>query len=593
LNNSDAARIFFQVCRRQSRFNRYSPLQAGHTPFATAAQEDLPMASGSFMLAAFLWTVGQAPSDVAYYSTRSLAIPMVIHPDKRGEISELRLFVSSDRGKNWPQEAVVSPDKDSFTFHAPADGEYWLRVAAVNKQGKQEPENIFTVPLDKTHKIIIDTLKPLVRIASAQRAGEEVTVAWEIQEEYPDLQSLKVEYRPADAPSGQWSSVPVGRQLVDQVRLRPGTSGPLLVRVEMKDLAGNVSFAQAEVPGPGGVTAASFKANSGESPVSANPPPPAPIETMSSEVKTAPKPEVKADSPPPTDPFPSSTSNAIVNPPSTPMSAPASSPAPPPVTVPPAAAPREPEAKVVARSDAAPTPRPPMAAAASMESTHNGLPIISRLVSSPRDVVLQYKLNKVGPSGIGSVELYLTDNDGHTWQRYAEDTAVSQLTAGGIYQRTIDLPDSDGVYGFRIVIKSRAGRGRPAPVAGEAPEMRIEVDTTKPEALLLEPRPDPKKRDALIIQWRVKDRNLDDHPITLEYADQPDGKWETIVANHPDTPSGYSWQVPQGKVSVYLRLRVRDKAGNEAVAVTSEPQLVDLSEPEGQLIDVTASPRQP
>jgi hypothetical protein len=508
---------------------------------------------------------------------------MVIHPDKRGEISELRLFVSSDHGKNWPQEAVVSPDKDAFVFHAPADGEYWLRVAAVNKQGKQDPENIYTVPPEKTHKIIIDTLKPLVRIASAQRAGEEVTVAWEIQEEYPDLQSLKVEYRPADAPPGQWSSVPVGRQLVDQVRLRPGTSGPLFVRVQMKDLAGNLSFAQAEVPGPGGITAASFKANTADSPASTTAPPPAPIETMSTEVKPAPKAEGKAEgkaeAPPPTDPFPASASPPT---PSVPIP-------PPPVTAPAAASAREPEAKVVARSDSAPTPRPP-APASPMDATHAGLPVISRLVNSPRDVVLQYKLNRVGPSGIGSVELYLTDNDGHTWQRYAEDTAVSQLAAGGTYQRTVDLPDGDGVYGFRIVIKSRAGRGRAVPVAGDLPELRIEVDTTKPEAVLLEPRPDPKKRDALVLQWRVKDRNLEDKPITLEYADQLDGKWETIVTNYRDTPDGYSWQVPQGKVSVYLRLRVRDKAGNEAIAVTSEPQLVDLSEPEGQLIDVSASP---
>ena len=38
-------------------------------------------------------------------------------------------------------------------------------------------------------------------------------------------------------------------------------------------------------------------------------------------------------------------------------------------------------------------------------------------------------------------------------------------------------------------------------------------------------------------------------------------------------------------------MRVRDLAGNESIAVTNEPQLVDLSEPEGHLTNVTVSPR--
>jgi hypothetical protein len=35
-----------------------------------------------------------------------------------------------------------------------------------------------------------------------------------------------------------------------------------------------------------------------------------------------------------------------------------------------------------------------------------------------------------------------------------------------------------------------------------------------------------------------------------------------------------------------LRVRARDKAGNEGIALTSTPQFVDLVEPEGALIGV-------
>ena len=49
----------------------------------------------------------------------------------------------------------------------------------------------------------------------------------------------------------------------------------------------------------------------------------------------------------------------------------------------------------------------------------------------------------------------------------------------------------------------------------------------------------------------------------------------------------YSWKVPASTpIQVYLRVRVRDKAGNEGIAATPTPQFVDLVEPEGALIGI-------
>jgi len=451
------------------------------------------MASGTLLLASVLLTVGQVPSDVACFNHRNLRIPIGIHPSKRAEIAQLLLFVSSDEGKNWHQEAVVPPENDEFLFYAPADGMYWLKVATVNKKGKQEPEDVTKGPPDQ--KVLIDTLKPMLRIVSARRAGDEVVVAWEIQEEYPDPGSLKLEYRAADASPEQWSSIPVAQKLIDEARVRPNSAGPLVVRLQIKDLAGNFSFAQAEVPGLNGVTAASFKANTADTA-----PPPAPFVAPPPEVQPAPVQESKnvaiARLPERNPGDPGINPSAGYSPPP---------PQPLPVAVPPAP---EPEAKVVARSDAPRPPVPPPAAPASApaEPARSVLPA-PRLVNNP-ELVLEYQLDKVGPSGIGSVELWLTQTDGQTWQRWAEDPDAKALTGGGKYRRTVDLP-GEGIYGFRLVVKSKAGRGRPAPVSGDLPELRIEVDTTPPEAVLLEPRPDPQRKDALILQWKVKDRNLD------------------------------------------------------------------------------------
>ncbi len=132
--------------------------------------------------------------------------------------------------------------------------------------------------------------------------------------------------------------------------------------------------------------------------------------------------------------------------------------------------------------------------------------------------------------------------------------------------------------------------------------MRIEIDTVRPVAQLFKPIADPNRPDQLLIRWNARDKNLSATPINLEYAAKPDGPWNPIKADLENSgrftnervSGDYSWKVPaETPVQVYLRLRVRDRAGNEGVAVTSEPQFVDLTEPEGSLIRIQTSPKAP
>jgi len=64
-----------------------------------------------------------------------------------------------------------------------------------------------------------------------------------------------------------------------------------------------------------------------------------------------------------------------------------------------------------------------------------------------------------------------------------------------------------------------------------------------------------------------------------------------IAADLPNARR-YSWPLPPNlPEKVYLRVRVRDKAGNEGVAVTNQPQTVDLNEPIGTLLTVVPARR--
>jgi hypothetical protein len=201
-------------------------------------------------------------------------------------------------------------------------------------------------------------------------------------------------------------------------------------------------------------------------------------------------------------------------------------------------------------------------------------------ITNSTQVTLDYEVNKVGPSGIGSVELYLTHDEGRTWQRYANDPGLKS-------PMTVNLP-GEGVYGLRLVVRSRAGLGQRPPQTGDMPQMRIEVDTTPPLAKLFPPQPDPRRRDALLLTWNASDQNLPTNPITLQWAERADGPWQNIAADL--TNSGrYTWQLsPNLPYRVYLRVVARDTAGNVGMDITPEPVLIDLQEPEGLIKGIIA-----
>jgi hypothetical protein len=231
-----------------------------------------------------------------------------------------------------------------------------------------------------------------------------------------------------------------------------------------------------------------------------------------------------------------------------------------------------------------------------------------------RHISIDYEVTKFGPSGIKSVDLYYTRDDGRSWEQCkgTADTPVPLPApeAGGTSPSlkrslTVNLP-ADGLYGFYLVVTSGAGRGNPPPRPGiTPPQMRVEVDTIAPEANLVTPMPHPTRRDCLMLLWWARDNKLAARPITLQWADRPDGEWHTIgggelpntgemvgqVAPGVETTGSYLWQVPANiPPNVYLRMFVRDEAGNESVAQIAAPVSVDLTEPEVKPLQISVTP---
>jgi hypothetical protein len=533
------------------------------------------MAAESLTLAWLLLAVGGAPGDVWPINQRNFQIPIRIDEARRPELKELLLFCSSDQGRTWNQVAVATPDKGAFPFYAPADGIYWFSVCVIDRQGKREPADIYRSP--PAQKILIDTVKPTLRITSVERQGEELVVGWEIQDEAPDLNTLKLEFQPADAPPWLWHTAPITPAATGQARLRLDHPGPTSIRLQVADQAGNVATATAQGAAPG---VQGMSAGAGQSP----PPAPPPGASPSGNYGSLPNPPPLA--PPPEVPggFPRERTVPVH-----PTSLPRTDPRGPSDSVGTASGASAADAGGAQPAGArwAATSETLSAGARSVEPLGTRPPTAATApaqLSNSTQVALEYAA-KAGPSGIAKVELWLITEDGRGWRPHAEDPDWKSPI-------NFTLP-GDGVYGFTLVVHSGAMKSKGPPQANDPPQLRLEVDTTPPEVKLGWPEADAVRRDALVITWSVADRNLESSPITLEWAQLPDGAWNTIATELPNT-GRYTWVIPPSTpYKVFLRLTARDKAGNSGVAQTREPVLIDLYEPEAQIIGVAGTVRRP
>ncbi len=525
------------------------------------------------------------PAGVAPYNDNKLEIPINVDAERRHEIRALELHVSTDQGKTWQQVGAATPDKSSFRFTAQADGVYWLTVRVIDQQGRKEPQDLTTAPVGQ--KILIDTLKPDVRLTH-ERKGETVSLRWEVREEYANLDSFRLEYQPAGG--GEWAPVPATsshKGLVGQASFRSPSA--VTVRLKVDDAAGNVGAAEARVAAaPGALTtsAAPPPAAAEIAPPALPPPsapdlgPPLPVPPA---VSPAPGGPAVAAQPAPREPAPDVIRTAsVVPPPAKPPTAPGReellAPTPP---------------GVVANSTGpSPTPAPPSAPSATRPEWDGA----ANQVVSNRRVTMEYEVSKFGPSGVGSVELYVTRDNGLTWKRVEGEHGAGAVPAASsdVIRRTIsvDLVE-DGGYGFFLVVKSGAGLGERPPRSGDAPQMRVELDTTVPEAELYGPQANPSQRETLLLTWKASDNKLAGSPVTLQWAERRDGPWEYIGAPQLPNSGSFAWRVPRSvPPKVYLRLTVRDAAGNAAVAETRDPVLVDLTVPVSRILGLVRAARE-
>ena len=200
-------------------------------------------------------------------------------------------------------------------------------------------------------------------------------------------------------------------------------------------------------------------------------------------------------------------------------------------------------------------------------------------MSTSRRFRLGYDVETVGPQGIAKVELWGTRDGGRTWENWGVDPDRTSPF-------TVEVPN-EGLFGFRVVIAGNNGLVSSEPRAGDPADVWICVDATKPVGRITSaPYGTGEKSGCLEIHWEVADQWLAERPITLKFGESPSGPWTTLAAGLPNSGE-YDWRVDARVPPViFLRLEVRDEAGNVGVHDLTDPINTRALLPKARIRDI-------
>ncbi len=489
-------------------------------------------------------------SPTVYHKSRSFRIPFNVDPADRSRLSEVQLWVSEDSGYTWKAKSRTTPDHPHFTFRAARDGEYWFAVRTVDKAGRLYPGEDDQV--EPSMKVIVDTNPPSLLLEPDGRRGTLAAVRWEVRDEHLDLKSFTVEYQAEGA--REWRQVPIRRPaLIGSENWDAGTAGPLKVRANVEDKAGNLTEAVINLP-EGSASNPALGAQ--DTPIFSSPP----VSRISSGPGFSPVDEASRGGERPA-PFSPRAPGANENP-----------------TFP---APGQ-ELDPFGGSGAA--------AGSALPSNPGGVPagggVRTLLVPSPK-FALQYAVDDAGPNGPASVELWVTQDGGRTWIRRGEDpdrVSPFQVDLGG-----------EGTFGLCLVARSASGLGDQPPAPGDPPQLWVEVDSTAPSVQLDPPFVGTGVNVGKVaIQWRATDLHLAPRPVVLYWRAELEGaRWQPITEPIENTGK-YIWTVPPNiPPRFHIRVEVVDTMGNKGATDTTAmgPVMVDRTRPRSRIIGLDPSAR--
>jgi hypothetical protein len=472
----------------------------------------------------------------------------------------------------------VSTDKGHFLFRAGDEGEYWFSIRTIGRSAQVRPAPTETPGL----RVVVDHTGPVLEVHAEEDQSGAINVQWHITEQYPDLATFKIQYR-SDA-SAVWQNVLIDHESASgagPVRSGRASWSPRVphgsthveIRAELADTAGNRGVAHARVAlrhasmytahASGDGTSAEVEdrvgaASSGQ----------AATGWRSSSTRQQVASALQESLPPPIKPL---EANPYASPAGVAGSRPEASDEESILGIAP---------KMAVRGQIHPPVR-------SQYISSNDVTEAPSPFGRPKDQHLQMvntsefelEYEVATAADVRQVELWVTRDGGQSWQRHGvdEDGQSPMLTS----------VNEEGVYGFRVVPTRGQAIPNSAPRRGQTPDLWIAVDLKSPLARIVsvEER-EGDEAGKLLIRWEADDCHLAARPVSLFFQETRGGPWSVIAAGLANTGQ-YVWPVAR-RVSeaVYVRLEVRDQAGNLGVDETEQPILLGRARPPAQILDV-------
>lgn len=465
---------------------------------------------------------------------------------------EVQLYVSTDDAQHWHLAQSAEPAQHAFAFRAPGDGVYWFSIQTVDRGGRRFP---------KTHrpglKVLVDTRLPELSLTAQRGRDGEVQTAWQAVDPNLDPKTLKIEYR--GSPDALWQPLALERsgtskgpnQIAGEATWWPAEqSDTITLRAEVFDRAGNRAVSHAQVEPLADASPATRPSSTA---VMHRLPtdyadgrwPPDEVASLPLERELASQTFAKGTGPSRLPTInPTGPANHFVG---------------------------------FHREQDATKPQSP------------ATPNEPKLIVNSRRFDLDYSIVSADERSLAKVELWGTKDNGRTWMNFGVDHNNRSPFEAQV--------EEDGWYGFRIVPTGNRGLQGERPASGDPPEVWVTVDTQRPTVELLQPE---LLTGNVTIRWEATDENPAPGGVTLEYASNPGGPWAPIAsgldycvstctygAMNAPVVGHYDWNLVRAPsdlpARVYLRITVRDLAGNVSTATTVEAVTLARNTPQGAI----------
>ena len=144
--------------------------------------------------------------------------------------------------------------------------------------------------------------------------------------------------------------------------------------------------------------------------------------------------------------------------------------------------------------------------------------------------------------------------------------------------------ETDGLFGFRMVIVGSNGLASNRPRNGDNADAWIHVDTNTPYVKLTSALYGTGgEAGSLIIEYQAKDEYFGDRPISLFFGETPEGPWQ-VISRHVRNQGRFAWPAdPNLPPTIYLKMEAMDAAGNIATSVLDLPVNVEGIAPRGRI----------